>query len=265
MEKKYYQLGTQTEKDWDDLHQELCHHGSNSEYVPARSVECVDDQLHSPTRGTYLLTEEEAENLAQDPRIKFLNIDYKRYPKEYKPPPEELQSVRPELINRYSSTVKNYREFSASNTLNGTAADANRTGYQLYRCQQELDPWVDNGYADNLVVNTNITQYGTGKNVDVIVGDDGTWFGHPEFQNNTVLISNNATSIERPNGYVGGNVLPGNGYCDLLDLVLDAPYYIDPDWFNADPATRLITRWRFYREGAPMLERFNELALGLKR
>lgn len=243
MEKKYYQLGTETEKDWDDLHQELCHDGSHCDYVPERSVECVDDQLHSPTRGTYLLTEEEAETLAQDPRIKFLNLDYKRYPKEYKPPPEELQSVRPELINRYSTTVRNYREFSASNTLNGTAADANRTGYQLYRCQQELDPWVDNGYADNLVVNTNITQYGTGKNVDVIVGDDGTWFGHPEFQNNTVLISNNATSIERPNGYVGGNVLPGNGYCDLLDLVLDSPYYIDPEWFDADPATRLTTRW----------------------
>ena len=32
---------------------------------------------------------------------------------------------------------------------------------------------------------------------------------------------------------VGGNVLPGNGYCDVLDVVLDGPYYIDPDWFTA--------------------------------
>ena len=33
------------------------------------------------------------------------------------------------------------------------------------------------------------------------------------------------------------------GTCGVLDLVLDAPYYIDPDWFNADPGNRLIQRW----------------------
>ena len=46
-----------------------------------------------------------------------------------------------------------------------------------------------------------------------------------------------------PSDYTGGNVLPGDGYCDVLDLVLDAPYYIDPDWFDASPGTRLTTRW----------------------
>jgi hypothetical protein len=46
-----------------------------------------------------------------------------------------------------------------------------------------------------------------------------------------------------PDDYIGSNVLPGNGYCDVLDLVLDAPYYIDPNWFNADPTNRLMTRW----------------------
>ena len=243
MDLKYYQLGTHTEAEWDELHKELCQHNSHCDHVPERSVELVDDQLHSPTRGTYLLTDEEAESLKKDPRVKFINIDYKNYPKEFKPPADELQSIRPELISRYSSSVKNYREFSVSNTLVGTDVDANRTGYQLYRCQQKLDPWIDNSYADNFVVNTNISQYGTGKNVDLIVADDGTWFGHPEFQNNTVLRSNGTTVIEKPNGYVGGNLLPGNGTCDLLDLVLDAPYYIDPEWFDADPTNRLITRW----------------------
>lgn len=242
MDLKYYQLGTHTEAEWDSLHQEMCHHNSDCDHVPTRSVECVDEQLHSATRGTYLLTDQEAEALRLDPRVKFLNIDYKQYPKEYKAPADELHSVPPPLVNRYSTTVKNYREFSVSNTLAGNNADANRTGYQLYRCQQKLDPWVDNAYADNFVVDTNISQYGTGRHIDVIVADDGTWFGHPEFQNNSTLQSN-GVAIERPNGYVGGNLLPGSGTCDLLDLVLDAPYYIDPVWFDADPAARLITRW----------------------
>ncbi len=244
MEQKYYQLGTYTEADWDDLHRELCDPESQCDHVPNRSVECVDEQLHSPTRGTYLLTEEEAEALKNDPRVKFINIDYKRYPETFKPPRDELKSTAPALLARYSAAVKNYREFEVSNTLAVTpnATDVNRTGYQLYRCQQKLDPWVDGSLADNAVVSTNIFQYGSGKHVDVIVADEGMWIGHPEFQNNTV-VRGTSTRTENPNGYVGGNVLPGNGTCDVLDLVLDAPYYLDPDWFNASPGTRLTTRW----------------------
>jgi hypothetical protein len=244
MEKKYYQLGTRTEAEWDELNAELIRTGQISQYVPERIVDCVDDQLHSLTRGTYLLSDAEAEQLKNDPRIKFINLDYKRY-SEFTPPPDELHSVRPDLVNRFTAAVKNYREFEASGTLASTpdTSDVNRTGYQLYRCTQKLDPWVDAALADNAVVNTNIPQYGTGKHIDVIVADDGTWIGHPEFQSNSLSDSSPFAAVPKPNGYTGGNLLPGNGTCDLLDLVLDAPYYIDPDWFNADPATRLITRW----------------------
>lgn len=241
---KYYQLGTHTEAEWDELHAELTSAGHINQSVPSREIECVDDQLHSPTRGTYLLTDAEADELRNDPRIRFINIDYKRYD-EFTPPPDELHSVRPDLVNRYTAAVKNYREFEASNTLAATpnTSDVNRTGYQLYRCTQKLDPWVDTALADNAVVNINIPQYGTGKHIDVIVADDGTWIGHPEFQSNSLSDSSPFAAVPKPSGYVGGNVLPGNGTCDLLDLVLDAPYYLDPDWFNAAPATRLITRW----------------------
>ena len=227
---KYYQLGTHTEADWDELNDELTSAGNINQSVPSREIECVDDQLHSPTRGTYLLTDDEAEQLRNDPRIRFINIDYKRYD-EFKPPKDELQAVRPELLARYSSTVKNYREFEVSNTLAASpnATDANRTGYQLYRCQQKLDPWVDGALADNAVVSANISQYGTGRHVDVIVADEGCWIGHPEFQNNSVLVSDGVTPLAKPTGYTGGNLLPGNGTCDVLDLVLDSPYYIDPE------------------------------------
>lgn len=244
MEKKYYQLGTYSESDWDSLDHELTHPGCICDHIPDRQVDCVDNQLHSPTRGTYLLTDEEADKLREDPRVKFINIDYKRYP-EYTPPRDELQAVRPELLARYSAAVKNYREFETSNSLpfNPTIEDSNRTGFQLYRCQQKLDPWVDQSLADNAVVNTNIFQYGSGKHVDLIVADEGMWIGHPEFQKNPRFWTNVDFPITLPNGYSGGNLLPGNGTCDVLDLVLDSPYYIDPEWFNAAPGSRLTTRW----------------------
>ena len=238
MAEKYYQLGTHTAEQWHEVHNELAAETSGLSTVPDRCVQCHDEKLHSPTRGTFLLTDEEADTLRADPRIKFLNIDYMSYPETYKAPPDEIQATPAKLFNRWNDTVKVYREFEVSNTLPGVpgATDINRTGYQLLRPMQKLDPWVDNGYTDNFVVENDIQQYGNGKDVDVIVADDGAgWIGHPEFQNNC--------SGAKPTGYTGGNKLPGNGTCDVLDLVLDAPYYLDPEYFDADAANRLTTRW----------------------
>ena len=238
MTEKYYQLGTHTTAQWQEIHDDLCHETSGLDNVPDRVCTCYDDKIHSPTRGTFLLTDEEATALKNDSRIKFLNIDYTLYPDDFRPPPEELQSTTPELLTRWEGTVKHYREFETSNTLPATpdATDINRTGYQMLRPMQKLDPWVAGALADNAVVESNVTQYGDGRDVDVIVADDGGgWIGHPEFQNNT--------TGAKPTGYTGGNALPGNGTCDVLDLVLDAPYYLDPDYFNADPDNRLTTRW----------------------
>jgi len=235
MSEKYYQLGTHTSEQWTELHAELIADGNTYESVPSREVTVEDEKLHSPTRGSYLLTDEEATALKADPRVKFINVDYMKYPETYAPPPDEIYATPPQLIDRYSSSVKVYREFEVSNTLN--SSHVNRTGYQLWRHMQKLDPWVANGYADNFVADVEIKQLGTGKDVDVIVADDGAgWIGHPEFQNN-------CTDAPAPADYVGGNLLPGNGTCDLLDLVLDAPYYLDPDYFNANAASRLTTRF----------------------
>ena len=241
-EEKYYQLGTHTKDQFFEIHDLLCDETSE-ENIPDRACACHDDKVHSPTRGTFLLTDEEAELLKNDDRIKFINIDYSMYD-EFKPPQDELQAVRPDLVQRYTGNIRNYREFEVSNTLpvSPGAAEANRTGYQLYRHQQFLDPWVDGGLNDNAIVSTTISQYGSGKNIDVIVADEGCWIGHPEFQNN-IILDEDGSAIEKPAGYEGGNVLPGGGTCDILDIALDSPYYIDPDWFNADPDTRLETRW----------------------
>ena len=235
MSEKYYQLGTHTSEQWVELHAEMTADGNTYESVPSRQVTVEDEKLHSPTRGSYLLTDEEATALKADSRVKFINIDYMKYPETYAPPPDEIYATPPKLLDRYAGSVKVYREFEVSNNLD--VSHVNRTGYQIWRHMQKLDPWIANGYADNFVADVQIQQLGTGKDVDVIVADDGAgWIGHPEFQNN-------CTDAPAPADYVGGNLLPGNGTCDLMDLVLDAPYYLDPDYFNADAGNRLTTRF----------------------
>ena len=233
MSEQYYSLGTNTAEQWQELHAELIADGNTYASVPSREVTVEDEKEHSATRGSYLLTDAEATALKDDPRVKFINIDYSKYPETYKAPADELHaSASPKNFNRYTNTVKVYKEMETSNTLPGTpgAADINRTNWGTLRASTLVDPWIEGGDADSVVKTSKIPQWGDGKHVDVIVADDGAgWLGHPEF--------NRDTEGEKPNGYTGGNLLPGNGSCDVLDLCLDAPLYLDPDYFLPLPAS----------------------------
>ena len=227
-EKKYYVIGCTSTESWELLHSILTRDGTLDDNIPDRSVECTDLKEHSPTRAVYLLDDNEAEQLSQHPDIKFIHIEPSHYRDLFPSIPDELHNV-----NRYSSNVKNYRDFTG--ILPGTtdSTDLNRSGYQILRGTQQADPWI--GVSASTVISSKVpNKTGTGVDIDVIVGDDGCWFGHVEFANNTGT---------GPDDYIGGNVLPGNGTCDLLDLVLDGPYYLDPTWFDASPSTLLTIRW----------------------
>lgn len=230
-EQKYYAVGATTPEAWEYVHSVLTQDGSIDDNIPTRPIECTDLKDHSPTRAVYLMTDEEAKQLSNHPDIKFIQLNIANYPDLYPPKPDEMRSTP----TRYNQTVKNYRGVTSVPTSSPTSAEENRAGYQLYRSAQYANPWQ--GQSVSTVLNNTITNSNTGRNIDLIVGDDGCWFGHVEFQ------SDITGNIALPNDFIGGNKLPGNGTCNLLDVVLEGPYYIDPDWFNANPGARLTTRW----------------------
>ena len=242
MIEKYYTLGTHTSEQWIELHAELIADGNTYASVPAREVIVEDDKLHSPTRGSYLLTLEEVAALRDDSRVKFINESPEKYPEKYMPPEDEFHcATNNTLTDRWADPYNNYQMWtvgSSSVQSNFTNAEPslNRTT-ALYRMQTKQNPWKTSSTAENVAINAKVQQVGAGENVDIVCCDNGTWIGHTEFINSGV------TNAVNPSDYQGGNVLPGNGICDCLDLVLDAPYYIDPVWFNADPTNRLMTRW----------------------
>ena len=114
---------------------------------------------------------------------------------------------------------------------NKTTAEYNRTGYQILRCAEgtSTNPWSDT----TVPISQDISYTNDGRDVDIIIMDDGVWTGHPEF----------VTMDDDPPNWIPGNVLSRHGKSGVLDLALDAPYYLDPEWFDADPSSRLITRW----------------------
>ena len=230
-EKKYYTVGTTTPEGWEYLHAVLTQDGTLEDNIPTRSVDCVDLKDHSPTRAVYLLDDQEAEQLSQHPDIKFVQIDQSKYPDLYPPRPDELHWGA-----RYSTPAKHHRDWGVGGYPNPTTnADINRAGYQILRGDSYTNPWASSASATILSTVSNVT--GTGIDIDVIVGDEGCWLGHVEFANNT---GNGPIDYKWANA---GNLLSSTGTCDVLDVVLDGPYYIDPAWFNASPGTRLTTRW----------------------
>ena len=233
----HYQLGTHTKEQYDALDVSL-RDPDDPTYV-AREVEQTDDILHSDTRGVFWLSEEEAAELEKDPQIEFIHKDPDRNPDDYpQPPADELHCMITDTY-RYNEPVKHRNQFASSGDYpsSPTSTDLRRCGYQLLRTTRENGPKAkrDIWSSNALTVTANIKKYGTGKDVDVICMDNGSWIGHIEF-------INNRPGSESPTDYIGGNVLPGDGICDCLDVVLDGPYYLDPDWFNAS-ASRLTTRW----------------------
>jgi len=227
--KKEYIVGCFTPDDWTYIHQVLLEDGTIEDNIPPQTVDCVDNYKHSPVRGRYLLNDSEAEKLRNHEKVEYVSLNTAKYPGTHAIDPVLLRDVTYKQ-DRYSSTVKHFKDHSSnSNAFNSTASShKNRTGYQQLRCQQKTRFWSN----DSVVFDNKGAQYGTGEGVDVIVCDEDAWFGHIEFQNN----------LGGPQNYVGGNPLPGNGTCDLIDLILEAPYYLDPDFFNGD-ASKRESRW----------------------
>ena len=251
-EQKYYSLGTWNNEQWIEVHQGLVD-GS----LLGREVECCDHKDHSPTRGDFILTDAEAQTLQADARIRFINLTIARYPEIYNATEDDLTAdVKNLPYNRYDSSVENWQNWYNGGTF-GTgwsqsspaSSTLGRASSQLLRMGQYNNPWnqpytdtygaASPTYSEIDSISDNPVQKGAGEHVDVIVADNGSWIVHVEFINPNRASGLNSVS---PSDYIGGNPISDVGFCDVLDVCLDGPYYIDPDWFNAD-ASRLTTRF----------------------
>lgn len=198
---KKYEVKVKDQQYWSEIHDTLCH-SSSCEHIPDREVSCSDDKLHSPTRGTFVLHASEAEELRNHPQIDWVELDPTENPEEYPEPSH--------YAKRWNGDVKIYRDLNGGNQPVSTGAsvgELNRTGWQIIRTgiQTNGDFWGTT--IGNPPVQLGDASYSlTGKNVDVVIHDSGVLQYHPEF-------------------------LDSNDQSRVRDIVLDGPYYIDPDYF----------------------------------
>ena len=231
---KVYVVTCKDKSDWDEIHNYIINE-NEIDGIPNRKIECTDDCKSCDRMASYEMSDEEANQLKLHPKVACVNVDPDYYLGTFKGFADEVTST-----NRYGTNVKIGRDFSSS--FFPTTPDSSllrRTGASIYRHQQLTDFW--SGSADSTILNADPQYTGDGTDVDAIVCDESGRYGHNEFVK---------TATGEPTNFVGENVLKSGfatsattGLCGVLDCVLDMPYYLDPDFFEADNASRLTKRW----------------------
>ena len=203
---KRYTLSVTSPEYWSEIHYALIV-DSNQDGIPDRKITCSDCKDHSPTRGTYELTEAEATEIGNHPHVEWIELSPEDNPGHY---PNPIL-----LTKRFPKDVRIYRTLSGSNAppSSPTIAEENRTNWAVPRVGVDTngDAWPNDTGTIN-VKTSNIDFSLTGKNVDVIIMDSGVLAAHPEF-------------------------LDANGKSRVLDVILDGPYLIDPSYFNSNSLT----------------------------
>lgn len=234
---KWYVVVCANGEDWKYIHDRIVEDDCAEDNIPTPHRDCVDESKSCSRIGSFLLDDSEAEDLRNHPKVLDIQLDPAYYEGTFKGAED---TPRWNYKDRYDSTVKAGRDFD-SNFFPSTPGSSllARTGASIYRHSQKDDPW--NGSADSTIYDINPQVIGDGTDVDVIVCDESGWYGHIEFIK---------TGVGEPKNFVGENVLKEGfatssttGVCGVLDMVLDTPYYLDPDFFEADPTNRLTMRW----------------------
>ena len=137
----------------EQIQQELLSH-QGDETIPVRIVNCVDPMPGSEYNGIFLLTQEEADALTSDLRVR----DVHRIP-------EEL-GIMPKTTGSRSGVFDN----------SPSSVTSSQKNYGLRRSAQ-----LTNEFTTGYTVSGNFTYNLDGTGVDVILMDSGIEPGHPEF------------------------------------------------------------------------------------
>ena len=236
---KVYCVVCANASDWNEIHDYIINE-NEIDGIPNRKIECTNLKKTCNRIASYMISDAEAEQLKTHPKVIGVNLDEGYYEGTYKGRNVFVDSEPPNKTARYSADVRIAKDTSG-NGFNGgnSAAWLRKTAAQIYRHQTFDNPWK-NSSSSTLLTDTP-EQFGDGTDVDLIVCDSAAWFGHIEFIK---------TGIGEPTNFVGTNPLKSGfassattGVCGVLDVILDGPYYLDPDFFEANPGSRLTTRW----------------------
>lgn len=173
-----YNVALKEGVDYDAFWHEIETNGTGSAYVPTRSVDIVNERPTSLRQCWYDLSDAEAEQLRNDPRVYCVEI-----------PPEQRNDI--EIAPSATQTGLYFRA-TGTNPSNNLGVN-----WGLFR----LNSTTNNTTATSGTLNYDYPLDGTG--VDVVIQDGGCQVDHPEFTD-----ANNVSRVQQINWYTASGV-PG--------------------------------------------------------
>ena len=155
MAEKEYIVSLKAGVDYDAFWNQIENASADDGFVPTRRVDIINERPGSLRSCHYSLTDEEAAQLASDPRVAGVEI-----------PPQQRDDI--EMFQNAFQT--------ATWTKDATIRSAD-VNWGLLRAAYNEDKW---GSASTSITET-FPYTLTGKGVDVVIQDSGITLGHPEF------------------------------------------------------------------------------------
>ena len=194
-------------EDWDTVHNYIINE-NEIDGIPNRKVNCSNTQEFSLRTAIYEMSMGEADILKTHDKVESVELNPDKYPqplslftKRYK---KNVSFIKPILPAAWGSESILYENGIRCNWSNNFVNDPSSKPFQ----------GVGIGTTDT--TNQDLFFSVSGRNVDAVIIDCGTSILHPE-------------------------LIASSGYHRVFDVILDGPYKVDPDFFNADPDNRLET------------------------
>jgi subtilisin family serine protease len=151
-----YIVSLNADVNYDEFWSQIENLSQDDGFVPDRRVDILNERPGSSRSCHYALTDQEADLLRNDPRVRSVEI-----------PPEQRDDIQIGL--KYNSQIGNFTKttFSTGDNLN----------WGLRRCIDYTNPY---GTGDVVIGDYHYVNDGTG--VDIVIQDSGLQHEHPEFQ-----------------------------------------------------------------------------------
>jgi len=151
-----YIVSLNADVDYDQFWNQIENESQDDGFVPTRRVDIVNARPGSIRSCHYALTDQEAEILRNDPRVRSVEI-----------PPSQRDDIV--MRHKYNTQTGNFTK-----TFLSTGDNLN---WGLRRCIDYVNPY---GTSDSVEGNYNYINDGTG--VDIVIQDSGLQVDHPEFE-----------------------------------------------------------------------------------
>jgi hypothetical protein len=199
-----YLVIVNTPSDWEEIHNYIIEE-NEIDGIPNRKIECSNLKEYSVRSSVYVMSREEAEVLRTHPKVESVILN-----------PDKYTIPESKLTNRFKKNVAFNKPALPAAVDNETRVHTNgvRSNWSIAFTDglQSSQPFQGVGIASTTLLNRDVPYSLTGKGVDAVIIDEGVGAVHPEF-------------------------LADDGTRRVKDVILDAPYTIDPTYFTSNNLT----------------------------